>query len=383
MLNYLRKIIFRITHWETWHWFVKYIPIIPHWISYCIRTRSIWFFTASNPMLTFGGFEGENKKEMYKVLPLGSYPKGFFITPNTSFSEVKDMFRLNNFRFPCAVKPDIGQMGIMFRRIDSFSELQRYHEVMKMDYIIQEFVDYPIEVSVFYYRIPKEAKGTITGFVKKEYLSVTGDGKSTLIELIRSYPRVQFRQEEMQEKHSGNLHTIIPEGKEYILSYALNLSRGGKLVSLEHEKDEKLLAVFDKLSHHTGFLYGRYDIKCASIDDLKNERNFSILEFNGSGAEPHHVYGNGNNVFKAISILLDHWNILFRISQANHELGIPYLNFSLGLEHLKKSKEHFSLLIKLESQLSAPTPDTPARTADESISISTYLSDLSSSTNAK
>jgi hypothetical protein len=383
MLNYVKKIIVRITHWETWHWFVKYIPMIPHWISYCIRSGSLWFFTASNPMLTFGGFEGENKKEMYKALPLGTYPKGFFVTPNTSFSEVETTLQSHNFQFPCAVKPDIGQMGILFRKIDSYAELQRYHQVMKVDYIIQEFIDYPIEVSVFYYRFPNESKGTITGFVKKEYLSVTGDGKSTLLELIRSYPRVQFRQEEMREKHSENLHTIIPQGQEYILSHALNLSRGGKLVSLEHEKDEKLLRVFDKLSHHTGFLYGRYDIKCASIDDLKNERNFSILEFNGSGAEPHHVYGNGNHVFRAISVLLDHWNILFRISRANHKRGIPYWDFSRGLDHLKKTKEHFSLLLKLESQLSAPATETSTRTADESISMARYLSDLSSSTNAK
>jgi hypothetical protein len=353
--------------------------MVPHWILYCIRSRSFWFFTTSNPMLTFGGFEGENKKEMYAALPLGTYPRSFFVVPNIRFDEVEKNFRSNNFQFPCAVKPDIGQMGILFRKIDSFSELQRYHKLMKAEYIIQEFVEYPLEVSVFYYRFPNAANGTITGFVRKEYLSVVGDGKSTLFHLIQNYPRVLFRQEEMREKHWKNLNSVIPNGQQYILSHALNLSRGGKLVSLEHEKDERLLKVFDKLSHHTGFLYGRYDIKCASIEDLKAERNFSILEFNGSGAEPHHVYGNGNTVFKAIGILLDHWNILFKISKANHERGIPYWNFPRGLEHLKKTKEHFSMLVKLEAQLSEPEESN----AGESVSVHRYLTDLSSSTNAK
>ena len=27
-----------------------------------------------------------------------------------------------------------------------------------------------------------------------------------------------------------------------------------------------------------------------SIEDLKNGKNFSILEFNGCGAEPNHIY---------------------------------------------------------------------------------------------
>lgn len=383
MFNHFKKIVFRITHWETWNWFVKYIPMIPHWVLYCIRSRSLWFFTASNPTLTFGGFEGENKKEMYDALPLGTYPKSVFVNPGTSFSDVERAFRSGNLRFPCAVKPDVGQMGIMFRKIHSLSELQRYHQVMEVDYIIQEFIDYPLEVSVFYYRFPNEAKGTITGFVKKEYLSVVGDGSSSLMELIQNYGRVVFRQEEMREKHRGNLDSVIPKGHHYILSHALNLSRGGKLVSLEHEKDDQLLQVFDKLSHYTNFLFGRYDIKCASIEDLKNERNFSILEFNGSGAEPHHVYGNGNNVFQAIRILLDHWTILFKISKANHERGVTYWRFSRGLDHLKKAKKHFTLLQKLESELSDPLPEVVSRKAKAPVSLSSYVSDLRSSANAK
>ena len=103
-----------------------------------------------------------------------------------------------------------------------------------------------------------------------------------------------------------------PPGEIYILSYALNLSRGGKLVSLAHEKDDRLLKVFDELSHYTKyFYYGRYDIKCSSIEDLKEGKNFSILEYNGSGAEPHHAYGNGNTLWQAHKIFLHHWKILY------------------------------------------------------------------------
>ena len=75
-------------------------------------------------------------------------------------------------------------MGLMFRKIGSFGELYDYHRRMTLDYLIQEFVDYPLEVSVFYYRFPGAAKGHITGFIKKECLSVTGDGTSTLLQLI-------------------------------------------------------------------------------------------------------------------------------------------------------------------------------------------------------
>jgi len=46
------------------------------------------------------------------------------------------------------------------------------------------------------------------------------------------------------------------------------------------EIDEDLLKVFDDLSHYTDkFYYGRYDIKTTSIEDLKQGKNFLVLEF--------------------------------------------------------------------------------------------------------
>lgn len=351
--NYFKEILYRVWHWESWHWLIKYIPIFPVWLWYCLRARSFWFFTASNPTLTFGGFEGETKKEMYDQLPPHSYPPTFIIRYPSPFSAIEKLLS-NEFTFPVAVKPDVGRMGLMFRKINSLSELYWYHEKMKFDYILQEFVDYPLEVSVFYYRFPNQPKGTITGFIKKEYLSVTGNGESTLWDLILQYPRVRFRLDEMKTKHAENLNTIVTSGKQYILSHALNLSRGGKLVSLEHEKDEALLRIFDELSHYSPhFYFGRYDIKCASIEDLKEGRNFYILEFNGGGAEPHHVYGNGNTLIQALKILVQHWDILFQISKSNNRSGVPFWNFKRGYLHLKKSKEYFRMLKKLDSETSA------------------------------
>jgi hypothetical protein len=322
--------------------------MIPFWIAHCIKARSCWFFTAANPTLTFGGYEGENKMEMYNQLPKGTYPRTALIQIAMSGSAVEAQLRANRFEFPIAVKPDVGRMGLMFRKINSVSALLKYHDKMEVNYIVQEFINYPMEVSVFYYRFSNEQKGNITGFVRKDCLSVTGDGTSSLYELMLQYPRVQFRLEEMKIKHAASLNDVVPYGENYVLCDALNLSRGGKLVSLEHEKDEQLLALFDNLSYACNFYFGRYDIKCLSIDDLKKGKNFSILEFNGSGAEPHHVYGNGNSLLKAMKILLEHWNILYQISVLNHKKGISYWTFSRGLQHLLKARKHFKTLRSLE-----------------------------------
>jgi hypothetical protein len=347
----LKKSLHILTHWEKWHYHAKYIPLYPAWLWYCIRARSLCWFTPSNPTLTFGGFEGERKREMYNQLPPSSYPKSIYISPLLSFSDVEKLVAQNNFGFPFAVKPDIGMMGFMFRKIDSSEQFKQYHEIMPADYIVQDLIEYPMEVSVFYYRHPNETKGTITGFIKKEMLEVKGDGKTTLWNLILQHPRARFRLEEMRSKHENRLNDIIPKGEIFRLSWAGNLSRGGRLISLEHEKDERLLKVFDDLSHYTKyFYYGRYDIKCSSIEDLKEGKNFSILEYNGCGAEPHHIYGNGNTLLQAYKIVLHHWNELYKISKYNKTKGIKYWKFKEGIKFLKDAKKHFKVLKKLDAE---------------------------------
>lgn len=346
-----KNLIYKITHWETWDWRIKYIPIVPFWIWLCLRARSFWFFTPSNPRLLFGGFEGETKTAIYKHLPPGSYPTTIFISSELSYQEVENLVN-KHFSFPFVVKPDIGRMGLMFRIINNSEELQLYHKAMSHNYLVQELVEYPLEVSVFYYRFPNSKRGTITGFIRKEFLEVFGDGYSTLLELMIAYPRIRFRLDEMKAKHMQNLDLVLTKGENFVLSYALNLSRGGKLVNIEHEKDEHLLKVFDDLSNYSDTIYyGRFDIKCTSVDDLKQGKNFSILEYNGCGAEPHHVYGNGYTLFQACKILAHHWNVLYEISKCNQERGFNYLDFKSGWRIMKNCRKYFSELKKTDTSL--------------------------------
>lgn len=347
----LRNAIYSITHWETWDWRLKYIPLVPSWISYCMRAGSLWFFTPSNPSLVFGGFDGVSKREMYNQLPSNLHPKSIFISNKLPFEEVEKLVSSNHFSYPIAVKPEIGRMGLMFRKIETLADLQQYHEKMPVNYIIQDFINYPVEVSVFYYRFPGEQSGAITGFLKKESLQVVGDGKTKLLGLIINSPRACLRIAEMKLKHKDRLNDIIPKGEVYTLSHALNLSRGGRLVNLEHEKDERLLKVFDDLSNHAkGFYYGRYDIKCASIENLKQGINYTILEYNGSGGEPHHVYGNGNSLIKACKILAQHWNIMYKISKCNHKKGIKYWKLDEGWKFIKNANRHVRMLKRLDAE---------------------------------
>ena len=341
----------KISNWELWPFELRYSLITPMWAWYCLRSRSVWFFTPSNPTITFGGFEGEDKREMYEQLPPELYPKTIYTHPSADFVKIKQQVEERGITYPFIVKPDVGMKGLLFRKIDNEAELQTYHKLVPCDYLIQDLVDYPLEISVFYYRYPGQQKGVITGFIQKDLMDVVGDGKSTLLQLISEHPRARHRLEEMRIKHKDQLDTVIPAKERYILTYAANLNRGARFTNLEHLIDDDLLAVFDKLSHQTTFYYGRYDIKCASVEDLKKGRNFSILEFNGSGAEPNHVYNTGYTLFQAYRVFLMHWKVLYRISKMNAERGHARWSFMKGLRFMQAAKRHMKVLEALDTQI--------------------------------
>jgi len=343
----------KLLNWELWPFALRYLFIMPVWVWYCLRSGSWWFFSASNPTITFGGFEGEGKKEMYALLPGETYPKTIFIEPGAPWETVIDSVHRHGFQFPFVVKPDVGMKGLLFRKIDGAAELRRYHEAIPMEYIIQELVTYPLEVSVFYYRYPQEERGVITGFIQKDLMEVWGDGMHTLWDLIMAHPKARYRGDEMRLKHGASLDKVLPQGERYVLTWAANLNRGASFSSLYEQADEALLQLFDRLSKPTQFYYGRYDIKCTSVEDLKGGRNFSILEFNGAGAEPNHVYHAGLSLWAAQKEILRHWKVLFEISRYNHRRGIRYWPFAKGWKFLRSAKRHLKILEKYEREIPA------------------------------
>lgn len=346
----ISKAFYKLTHWETWHHQVKYIPLAPIWAWYCLKLRSLWFFTTSNPSLTFGGFEGEGKEEMYKQLPDGTYPNTIYITAGCSMEALKKEIEANGFAFPFAVKPNVGMMGYMFRKVSSLEELAQYHAAMPVDYVLQDLIEYPLEVSVFYYRLPHNKRGTISGFLVKRPPEVIGDGVSNLEVLIARNPSLKYKQEEMKARHKTRLDWVLKEGEQFYLSNASNRSQGGKLVNLNHEIDEVLLDRFDELSLHAKyFYYGRYDIKCKSIEGLKQGKDFTILEFNGAGAGIQHVYGNNLSLWEACKTIFHHWQQLYKISKLNHKNGLAFWGFNEGRKFLKKAKLNYLMLKKLDA----------------------------------
>jgi len=347
----LKRFAERLVNWELWPFALIYAPLGPLWLWYAAKAKAFWWFSPANPTLTFAGFDGEGKKEMYDQLPSEFYPQTIYIQPSLSFEEVKKRVAEKELMYPLCVKPEVGLKGLLFRKVDSEEKLKIYHERIGLEYLIQPLVEAPMEVSVFYYRYPNQSNGVISGFLQKEMMHVYGDGKQTLWDLIIQHPKAQYRLEEMRIKHEKMLNTVLPAGEKYILTHAANLNRGARFTNLHKLVDEKLLSVFDPLSHRCQWYYGRYDLKCNSIEELK-EAKFIILEFNGAGAEPNHVYNSEFSWLGALKVFAHHWKVLYEIGRYNHRYnGVRYWGNSEGRRWMKAAAKHGELLERLDCEI--------------------------------
>jgi hypothetical protein len=341
-------------NWERLPFNIIYAPFIFLWLYYWIRSRSFWFFSNVNPIMYFSGFEGETKQEMFQHLPPEFSPKTIYIHPSEKFDFVLKRMCETELRFPVAVKPDVGTKGLLFRKIENEKQLKAYHSLLPFTYVIQEMITLPLELSIFYVRYPaneKNMQGIITGIIAKEYLHVTGDGNLTLQQLIENHPKAFMMAEEQKIKHKENLNKVIALNEKYFLNELGNHNRGARFINLKNEIDEQLLNVMNKINLYSKhFYYGRYDIKTSSIEDLKQGKNISILEYNGVGSEPNHIYDIGLSYMQAINIIAQHWKYMYQIGRINYKKGINYIPFWKGVKMYQQSKRNTKLMKQLDLQ---------------------------------
>ena len=344
-----RPFFIRLLHWEYWSFGAVYVWVYPVWILLAIRARSFFFFSAANPKITNGGFLCESKKDIHNIMDKRLYPRTMHFDPGVSIEQVLSELKDNGFDFPLIGKPDTGGRGRGVKLLENEEDCAVYVSHSLVNFHIQQFIPYKNEVGVFYYRLPGKEKGKITGIVRKEFLSVTGDGISTLNELILKDDRAVLQMNSLQNIYQDKLELILPVGEKKLLVPYGNHARGAKFIDDTHLIDTQLTYVINDIcSGIEDFYFGRLDIRFDNWEDFKNGREFSVIEVNGAGAEPTHMYDPRHSIFFAWKEILKHWLILNRVSILNHRRGERYLTVKEGLAMFREDKEHSRKLLLMK-----------------------------------
>ncbi len=342
----MRLFFHKLTHWEYWPFAPVYFPVIFLWAYYSLRARSIFFFNACNPTIRNGGFLAESKKEIYDLIPSQYYPKTILLNQYSTLHVVLTTLKNSGISYPLIAKPDIGLRGSAVKKIQTEDELLEYAGKANFDYLLQDMIPFPNEFGIFYVRFPHQKVGKITGIVGKEFLIVTGDGISTIEKLIKKNRRHELQLKALRKEYGKQLLEILPKDEKRNLVPYGNHARGAKFIDATHLVTPKLTETIDDIcSTIPGFYFGRIDIMYSTFEELEIGENFSIVEVNGAGSEPTHIYDPKHSIFFAWKELMRHVSFMYKISVANHKNGAPYLSHKAGMKEYRKHQEQVNRII--------------------------------------
>lgn len=337
----MKKFLIRLKNWEYWPFSLLYFPVFFYYGWLVLKHRSFFFFTASNPSIEFGGMFGERKSDIFKLIPNQYLPQTQLISKG---DHERAALTAEQIGFPIIAKPDIGERGVWVSKIEDQQQLKKYVASCPVNFLLQEMVDYPLEVGVFFIKYPGE-RGRVTSIVRKEFLKVQGNGSSTVRSLLKQNTRALITADLESEYLQKIGDTVPANGDEVLIEPIGNHCRGTMFLNDAHEIDETLNAAFNKLSDQIpDFYFGRFDLKCKSYESLRQLEDFQILELNGAGAEPGHIYQPGYRLIKAYRDILWHLGVLSDICRLNRKKGHSYWSFKRGFKKWKSHQRYNRLL---------------------------------------
>lgn len=345
-----------VSFFEFWPPKLIYAPAALYWVWLSLRYRSFTLPTIANPGIHGGGLSGESKSQVLgaagpKVQALVA-PFAVFEKParphatEEAFAAAERAMGDKRLDFPVVAKPDIGCRGAGVRVVRNAHELRdyvaRFPEGASL--LVQKLVDLEGEAGVFYVRMPGDEKGTIPSLTLKYFPYVTGDGKRTIEELIRADPRAGKIPHVFFPRHRDRLTEILTAGQRFRLAFAGNHGRGVIFRDGTHLVTEALRARIDEIAHDIdGFYFGRFDVRFADFSELLAGRNFTIIEFNGAGAEFTHFWDPKHGFIKALSEMFRQYRTVFEVAAANRKRGYKPMPMK-DLEAMRVREERLTKL---------------------------------------
>jgi len=312
-------------------WFF-HVPIFPYYLYLSIRRRSLAFFTNTNPNIFTGGFVNSSKINAFKGIDSKWLPKQAFFTSNL-IDVVENELRHKCIEYPFILKPDKGERGFGVVKVNNREELlEKLHKVTD-DFIIQEFIDFPLEFGILFYQNPKTNKGDISSICYKEMPFVIGNGVDELQELIfKKYNTLDF-----ENINNQNSKKVLDENDHFLLEYIAHRNRSCLFKDYNSIYSNQIIETFSLItSKMENFNFGRFDVKAKTIESLTTGNDLKILEVNGVNSLPIHIFDPIHSFYKCYKDLYAHWFTIFQISKRNSSLGFKPMKTNDLIKEIRK-----------------------------------------------
>jgi hypothetical protein len=306
------------------------VPLTLQWLWLAMRYRSLSLPSAANPHITSGGLVGEGKLEYFEGMgPVAHAAIANYCAVSTqctpSGAELRKLMRRAVLFFPLVAKPDLGLCGYGVRLLANMGELQAYLAAFPANerVVLQAYLPQEGEAGIFYARDPVTGAGRIIGLALRYFPRVTGDGVSSIAELIALDPRAG-------RALNSPLHDCrhdagrIPAAGEVVRLATIGSTRvgglyrdGGACIT------PQLTAAVDAIARDMpAFYFGRFDVRFDTLTELSDGRGLTIMEINGAGSEAIHAWDPDIGLAAGLKIIFQKQSLLFSIGDAMRRQGV-------------------------------------------------------------
>ena len=318
----------RWRHWEFWPAWMFYPPVAVYSLWLAIKHRGFTLPTIANPGIFTGGMIGESKmatlRELMQSSPAFTAEAELVVGENPAerLASLQEICARRRIDRPFILKPDVGQRGAGIKLIRNLDQARSYLEQTNAPLLVQRYAEGPHEVGVFYYRYPHEQAGHIFAITEKDFPVLTGDGRSSIEELIWRDARARFMADKYLSRLGARKSEVLANGEQLKLVEAGNHAQGCIFRDGMDLCTKALETRIDAISKGVpGFNIGRYDIRYTSLAELQAGKNFQIIELNGASSEATSIYDARNSLLVAYRVLFRQWDLVFAIGAANRRLG--------------------------------------------------------------
>lgn len=342
----------RATHFEFWPNWAIYGPLLPWFAWQALRFGGARTLTATNPCWPDGGAAGESKSEglgafdaeftapSFRVIPAES---GTSYVPTFSDAciedalaqlEATDWTRVSSandagarelpppWSRPVIVKPDSGQRGIAVKLVRDAAAFRATFRASHAPLLVQRYEEGACEVGLFVIRSPDE-RAQLFAICDKRFPIATGDGRSTLRELIMRDRRLRLQEDVFLARLGDDASRVLAEGESFRLANAGNHAQGCLFLDGERLRTPALEAWVERACRNTrGFHYGRLDVRFADEAACLRGEGGVILEANGILSEATNMHDPSIGAIRAWRIMRAHWREAFRIGAKNRADGV-------------------------------------------------------------
>ncbi|MGJ7527542.1 hypothetical protein [Variovorax sp. GB1P17] len=306
------------------------VPLVVQWLWLSLRYGGATVPSAANPHITSGGLVGEGKLEYFNGMgPLARSVTadycGVFNDGSATEASLQQAMADSGLAFPVVAKPNLGLCGYGVRLLADMAALQAYLHAFPRDetVVLQRYLPQEGEAGIFYARDPVSGQGRIIGLALRYFPRVTGDGHSTVAELVAADVRARRIARSPRHQCSVPPDSVPAAGQQVRLATIGSTRVGGLYRDGAALITPELVRAIDAVARDMpDFHFGRFDLRYDSLRELGAGRGFTLMEINGAGSEAIEAWDPDTGVLQGFRMVFAKQRLLFSIGAAQRKAGV-------------------------------------------------------------